>query len=163
MADAKLSALPEAAVIAPTDVVYGVVSGASRRVQAATLLSLSPAADASYLAGGTVVAGDALYVANDGSVNAAKADAAGTADACLIALNGGTLGDTILCRVVGRYTPAADPGWTPGAVLYLSAATAGALTETAPSTPGEYVCAVGRALASDELLLAPQHVPAVVT
>ena len=45
--------------------------------------------------------------------------------------------------------------WTPGGLLYVSRTTAGALTQTAPSTPGDLVQAVGVAITADIILFNP--------
>ena len=50
------------------------------------------------------------------------------------------------------WTPVAGTAaLTPGLPYFLSVATAGRITTTAPSAPGEYVVLVGRALSATEL------------
>lgn len=162
MADAKLSSLTEAATLAEADLLYAVVSNASRKVQVGTLLAMNPAVDRELEAGETVAAGEAVFVEAAGTVALAQADALATLPAVGLVEVGGDLGDTVTVRVCGVFTASPDPTWTPGGLVYVSAATPGALTQTPPATPGEYVQAVGIALGSDELLLQPQLVPAVV-
>ena len=55
----------------------------------------------------------------------------------------------------GVYKYSATQSWTVGGVLYISDATAGALTQTAPTTSGHYVQRVGVAIAADTILIMP--------
>jgi hypothetical protein len=46
-------------------------------------------------------------------------------------------------------------GLTPNSTYYLSAATAGALTTTAPSTAGQFVYRVGKAISTTQMDIDP--------
>jgi hypothetical protein len=46
-----------------------------------------------------------------------------------------------------------SPLLNPGTVYYLSAVAAGQITSTAPTTPGQYVVVVGRAVSSTALAI----------
>lgn len=96
----------------------------------------------------------ALYVASDGHYEEAKADASGTLRCAALAIETGTGTKKVL-----RYGKIKNTGWswTVGALLFLSASTAGGLTETAPSTSGQYVQAVGEAIASDTIMFNPSY------
>lgn len=93
--------------------------------------------------------GEAMYIFGADAVKKAKADAAGTAQvACFataVITSTGT-GNFQFDGVLAGLT-----GLTAGSVYYLSAATAGAITTTAPSTTGQYVTRVGTALSTTEL------------
>ena len=103
-------------------------------------------------AGETVTQWDAIRLHSDGEWHQADANAAGEFPARGIAVAAGSDGNalTVLVRGVVR-----NDGWTWGTVggtIYLSA-TAGGLTQTAPSSAGDCVQAVGFALSDDEAYL----------
>lgn len=97
------------------------------------------------------VVGDCVYISAADTAKKAKADAVGTKDAIGFATT------TIANGVTGPYQTdgllAGMSGLTAGAVYYLSAATAGLITSTAPSTLGQYVVRVGIAVSTTELLI----------
>ena len=100
---------------------------------------------------GNHVIGDIVYISAADTVKKAKADAAGTKDAVAVAtatIANATTGFYQFSGVIGGLS-----GLTAGAIYYLSAATAGLMTTTAPSTTGQYVCRLGIALSTTELFL----------
>lgn len=92
--------------------------------------------------------GEVFYIFGSDSVKKAKADAAATADAFYFATG------TISAAATGNFQSAGVlaglSGLTPGATYYLSAATAGATTTTAPSVVGQSVVRLGKALSATE-------------
>lgn len=101
--------------------------------------------------GETAVQWACVFLAADGKVDIADADAAGEFPAIGIVAAGGddTGAATILTRGVVR-----NEGWTGltvGAAIYLSDDGAGGITETAPSTSGDCVQIVGRAISDSEI------------
>lgn len=108
-----------------------------------------------------IVIGNAVYTDAASGVDLAKADASGTievlglvADTSIAAAASGTIQtDGILSATTGQWDAIAGTtgGLTAGAIYYLSAATAGELTETAPSTGGQYVVRVGKAISTTEM------------
>src|SRR6266576_4627063 len=111
---------------------------------------------------GSHIPGQIVYLdANDG-VKKAKADAAGTAYAfalASIAVTNGVAGvyatDGILSLTTGQWDTAfgTSGGLTAGTIYFLSAATAGLGTGTAPSTVGQYVVRLGIAVSTTELAI----------
>jgi hypothetical protein len=115
-----------------------------------------------------IVIGAPVYMKADGNVDLAKADAQATADvlglvkdaSIAAAVSGNVLLDGVLTATTDQWDAVAGTtgGLTPGAVYFLSAATAGLLTATAPSTVGQFVVRVGKALSATKLdltLMAP--------
>lgn len=100
---------------------------------------------------GSHVLGEFVYIDAADGVKKAKADASGTAKAIAAATATITTGTTGVYQTSG--TLAGLTGLTAGAPYYLSAATAGAITSTAPSTLGQYVQRVGLATSTTELLI----------
>lgn len=109
---------------------------------------------------GSITLGQAAYVDGSGTVDLAKADAAATdrviglvADASIAAAADGNI------QYSGKITSAnwlsviGSTSLTDGADYFLSAATAGRLTATAPTTTTEFVVYVGHALTTTTLLL----------
>ncbi len=101
--------------------------------------------------GETVAQWGCVFLAADGKVDIADADAAGEFPAIGIAVAGGNDTDaaTILTKGIVR-----NEGWTGltvGAAIYLGDAGAGAITETAPSTEDDCVQIVGRAVSDSEI------------
>ncbi len=110
---------------------------------------------------GSIAIGTPVYsVAND-AVDKAKADAVGTAnviglvgDSSISAsTSGGIAIDGILSATTGQWDTVAGTsgGLTKDTFYYLSAATAGLLTATAPSAAGQFVVCVGIAISTTEL------------
>lgn len=112
---------------------------------------------------GSIVFGTPVYISGADSVDKAKADASGTSspvglvnDATIattvsgaIAVEGVMVGSTAQWDAAFGTTG----GLTPGALYWLSAATAGVGTGTPPSTVGQYLTKLGRGISTTELLL----------
>jgi len=96
--------------------------------------------------------GEALYArSSDGKVGRAiandifdKANVVGFAQTTKLS------GEVVRVLIVGV---APNSGLSPGEIYYLSAASAGAITSTPPSTAGHYVTRVGEAASSAELIV----------
>jgi hypothetical protein len=108
-----------------------------------------------------------VYVKSNGNVDLAKADASGTtnvfglvADAAGIAsaAAGSVQVDGVLAATTGQWDAITGQsgGLTPGAQYYLSSATAGLLTSTAPTAAGKYVAPVGIASSTTDMLINPK-------
>lgn len=98
----------------------------------------------------------------DGTVNLAKADAIGTARAVGVTSRQGIAGSHVHTQYAGPLTLTTDEwdaiagttgGLDQGAPYYLSAATAGRLTTTAPSASASLALQIGIALSSTTLLI----------
>ena len=118
---------------------------------------------------GTIVIGSPVYVKSNGHVDLAKANASGTTRVCGLVFDAAGIATTVAGNVIIDGTMTATTGqWdavagtsgglTPGTIYYLSAATPGVLTSTAPSAATQFVMAVGIALSSTqmELLISEQ-------
>ena len=116
---------------------------------AATNSSLSAGAGSGLAIAGTSLTAGSVYYQGASGLAAAKGDAAGTTPAICVAIS------TTQCVYSGVYKFSATQSWTVGGVLYLSDASAGALTQTAPTTSGHFVQRVGVALAADTMLIMP--------
>jgi hypothetical protein len=106
------------------------------------------AGSGSGIPGSSLTAGSIYYQGASG-LALAKADASTTVPAICLAVS------STLCVYSGVYRFSATQSWTVGGALYVSDATAGAITQTAPSTSGHYVQRLGIALAVDTLLIRP--------
>jgi len=108
--------------------------------------------------GETVAFGECVYFkAADSQWYKAKADAEATLKPkigiCLVA---GNDNDATVILLIGKVrADAVFPSFTVGAPVFISAATAGALTNTAPSTSGQFIRCVGEANTADELWFDP--------
>lgn len=100
----------------------------------------------------TAVIGEIMYIFGADAVKKAKADAAGTAQAMFVAVSASTA-TTASGQFQSDGVLAGLTGLTAGATYYLSAATAGAMTVTPPSTTGQYVVRLGQALSTTEFLI----------
>lgn len=111
---------------------------------------------------GALIQGNVVYAdANDG-VKKAKADAAGTSKpiglsvtAPAAAASGQIMVSGILTLTTGQWDAAfgTTGGLVFGTIYYLSAATLGLGTVTAPTTVGQYVIELGIAISSTEFLI----------
>ena len=112
---------------------------------------------------GSIVIGTPVYNdANDG-VKKAKADASATVqviglvrDTSVSAAAAGAVHvGGVMTATTGQWDAVAGTtgGLTKGTRYYLSAATAGLLTATAPTTVGQYVVEIGIALSTTEMLV----------
>jgi hypothetical protein len=129
------------------------VGGEIQQLQSGDTLS-GPIAEVGIIAltngdSGAHAIGDVVYISAADTVKKAKADASGTTNAFALATG------AISNGAVGSYQSdgilAGLSGLTAGSVYYLSDATAGATTVTAPSTTGHYVVRIGIAVSTTEL------------
>ena len=99
-----------------------------------------------------ILQGEALYLrSSDGKVG--RAIASSTEDLARVAGFAQTsklAGETARVLIVGTL---ATTGLNPGQLYYLSAASAGAITTTPPTTAGHYVTRVGEAVTAVELII----------
>jgi hypothetical protein len=110
--------------------------------------------------GGAAPIGTPVYISAGGSFALAKADASGTVEAIALvrdtsianAASGSVQSDGLLTATTAQWDAITGQtgGLTPGAVYYLGAATAGKLTATAPTTSGQYVLRMGRAVSTTD-------------
>lgn len=118
---------------------------------------------------GAIVIGTPVYNdANDG-VKKAKGDATGTKDVIglvlTVSITNATTGSIQTTGVIAATTAQWDAvfgttgGLTKGTRYFLSAATAGLGTSTAPTTVGQFVVLLGIALSTTELSLASPFTP----
>lgn len=108
-----------------------------------------------------ITIGQPVYQKSDGDVDLGRANAQGTVqlvglvkDASISAAGSGLIQtDGVLVASTGDWdaVTGGSGGLTAGSPYYLSAATAGFLTATAPSTTGQFVVRVGLALSTTEL------------
>lgn len=134
-----------------------------------SLLTAAPSADhwsglgESRTAGENVALGDLCYLKSDGKLWKAKADSATTMPCQWIALatiSADAAGQFMRLGNVHLHTKA--PGWTVGARLYVSAATAGAIATSPVSTAGHLSQIIGTCGdASDILIFNPSLAEAV--
>ena len=111
---------------------------------------------ADLTAGENVAFGDVGYMKSDGKVWKSDANAASTMPALFMAI------ETILADASGKwlllgYARDASWSWAVGGLIYASA-TAGALTQTAPSGTGDQVQVVGVATNSTRMFFNPSLV-----
>lgn len=110
---------------------------------------------------GALAIGQVVYASASGQVDKARANALATVeafglvkDASIAAGQPGSIQtDGVLVATTGQWDNVTGQtgGLTPGAVYFLSAATAGNLTTTAPTAVGEFVVRIGKALSETEL------------
>ena len=114
----------------------------------------------------TVIPGEPVFVDLAGSVNQARANAAGTSDVLGIApaaVTAATTGQVALDGVVTLTTVQWDAvagtvgGLTAGAKYFLSAAAAGRMTEGSAAGATEYVVEIGEALSTTEMHIRPRR------
>lgn len=108
-----------------------------------------------------ITIGMAVYAKSDGDIDLARANAQGTVqveglvkDASIASAAAGIIQtDGVLTAATGDWdaVTGGSGGLTPGAAYYLSAATAGFLTATAPSSVGQFVVRIGLALSATEM------------
>lgn len=137
-------------------------NGEIQQLQAGDTLNapITQAVQVSQTADATTVAGNIVYTTTADHFGLAKADAAGTskplgfATAGIASSASGIIQtDGILALTTTQWDAVAGTtgGLTAGTDYYLDPATAGKITATAPSTTGQYVVKVGRALSTTEL------------
>ena len=112
---------------------------------------------ASFTAGETLAAGNAVYLKSDGKVWKADADAATTMPAIGIIETGGNADATVTVLTHGFFRDDTWD-WTVGGLVYVDTTTAGGLTQTAPSGTGDQVQVFGQATHADRILVMPSLV-----
>ena len=110
---------------------------------------------------GSIVIGTVVYASGVNTVDKARGNAVGTTnviglvyDATIVAAaSGGVLMDGIMSATTGQWDAVAGTtgGLTRDTIYFLSSATAGLLTDTAPTSVGEFVVSVGIAISTTEL------------
>ena len=105
--------------------------------------------------GSTVTAGQVLYITGNGQYFLAKASSTSTMNAVALATQSATSGAPCLIINQGTYTDSSWD-WTVGGTLYVSASTAGGLTQTQPSGSGNIIENIGYALSATEIYFNPQ-------
>ncbi len=108
-----------------------------------------------------IVIGNAVYVDGAGTVDLARANASGTVemlglvkDVSIAAASSGSIQtDGVLVATTTQWDAVAGTtgGLTAGTGYYLDPSTAGNITDTAPTTSGQYVIRVGKAISTTEL------------
>ena len=111
----------------------------------------------------SIVIGTPVYSSGNDTVKKAKADASGTISLVGLVYDtsvatsaaGNVITDGVLSATTAQWDAVAGTtgGLTAGTDYFLSAATAGLMTATAPSTAGQYVQKVGRAISTTEMRL----------
>lgn len=113
-------------------------------------------------ANATLIAGNVVYTTTNDHVDKALADASGTtyaiglaAAAISSAASGVIQVNGILALTTGEWDAVAGTtgGLTAGTTYFLSPDTAGLLTATCPTTVGDYVVIIGKAISTTELLI----------
>lgn len=103
--------------------------------------------------------GQGLYVKSDGDFGLAKADSVLTMPVFAITTTSGNGVQEVLTYGYAR-NDAWD--WTPGGILYVSDATAGAFTQSAPTASGSQLQAIGVATHADRIFFNPNFVVAEI-
>jgi hypothetical protein len=140
------------------------VSGRVQQLQSGDTLNATVVENNSVTqtAAATLIAGQVVYSSAADTVNKAKADAAGTVKAIGLttaaissAATGSVQTSGIVTLTTGEWDAAfgTTGGLTFNTTYYLSAATAGLGTSTAPSSVGQYVKEIGIAISTTELLI----------
>jgi hypothetical protein len=116
---------------------------------------------------GTITIGQPVYATSGSAVDLARANAQGTirvkglvSDTSIATTaSGQILIDSILVATTTQWDAVTGEtgGLTPGANYFLDAATAGKMTQTAPTTAGEFVVRVGHALSATEFEIEVQQ------
>jgi hypothetical protein len=110
---------------------------------------------------GSIVIAQAVYTKSNGNVDLAQSDAGATVEvlglvrdsSIAAAASGAIQTDGVLSATTGQWDTVTGEtgGLTAGAVYYLDPSTPGNLTQTAPSTVGQFVVRVGRAISTTEM------------
>lgn len=144
-----------------------IVSGQVQQLQAGDTID-SPISGAQEITAtnkevGAIVIGAPAYVFGNNEVKKAKADASGTKDVIglvkttsIAADASGVIAvDGVLTATTGQWDAVTGGagGLTAGTKYYLDPATAGMLTATPPSAAGQYVCPIGKALSTTEMMI----------
>lgn len=107
---------------------------------------------------GSITIRQVVYIKSNGAVDLAKADAIATCENKLGLVADASIATTVagLILVNEGMRVSGFSGLTPGAPVYVSAATAGALTQTAPSAVGSCIVPVGYALSATVIVFEPE-------
>lgn len=109
-----------------------------------------------------IVSGMAVCIDGDGTVDLAQADAIGTSDVVALVVDASIANaaegqmrhsGTLSVADWSGILEGASATLTPGSRYYLSPTTAGKLTATAPTTTGQSVVLIGKAVSTDTLLI----------
>ena len=111
----------------------------------------------SIIAGETIAFPNICYIKSDGKLWKAKADVIATSSAICLALESKNADQACKVLLLGVVRDD-DFAFTVGGLIYLSAATAGLLTQTAPSGEDNVIQILGVATHADRFLLNPQLV-----
>ncbi len=136
-----------------------ITNGQLEQLQTGDRLDLGNIITKTNNSGGAMVIGNAVYI-NGANALLARANAQSTIRVAGLVINTSVadgnpadiLTDGILTATTGQWDAITGQvgGLTVGADYFLSAATAGLLTITAPTTAGEFVLRVGHALSATE-------------
>ncbi len=148
-----------------------IVNGQVQQLQSGDLIEAGLTKEQEHVdmtATSNLVIGNAVYIDGADSVDLAQADAIGTSDVfglchdetvnsaatATIVTSGG-----VMAATTGQWDAIAGTtgGLTAGALYFLSKDTAGYLTETAPTSVGEVVVIIGKAISTTDLKVDPQH------
>lgn len=144
-----------------------IVNGQVQQLQAADTIDV-PTSGGTIISAengnaGSIVIGAPVYVSDDDEVDKARANAIGTShvaglvrDASIAAAATGTIQtDGVLTATTAEWDAVTGEtgGLTAGARYFLDAATAGKLTQTAPTTVGQTVVKVGKALSTLSMII----------
>lgn len=136
-----------------------ITAGQIEQLQAGDRLDLGNIVTKTNNSGGALVIGQALFVTGT-NADLAQANAQSTIRVAGLALAGAAIAapvdiltDGILTATTGEWDAVTGDtgGLTPGSDYFLSAATGGGLTLTAPTAAGEFVVRVGHAVSTTEL------------
>jgi len=115
---------------------------------------------------GTVAAGSPVYISIAGQFDPAKANSYSTSGVVALAnsniattASGGVTSNGILTLTTGQWdivVTGGSGGLTAGSLYFLDPSTAGNLTTTAPTTPGQVNVLIGRAISSTIMLIGIQ-------
>lgn len=122
-----------------------ITTDAKGRVTTVTTAAINTAASTYDVATTGLSVGDAVYMTNAGTLAKAQADVAGTVKVIGFVYQAGKIATS---GVIGGLT-----GLTVGDRYFLSAGTAGVITNAAPSTDGQFVVPVGVAVSATELAI----------
>lgn len=154
-----------APVINTPAITTATLNGVTTVAAGATLQMAVPTADpsatgpttTSFMAGYTTAIGDLMYLDSSATWQKTDANAATTYKGLLsIALAVATSGNPVLVALKGSmvYCSTAFPTFTPGTTLYMSE-TAGAITDTQPTTTDAAIRVIGFAIHADKLYFDP--------
>ncbi len=127
-----------------------------------TLGIVSETGQLSQVADATLIAGNAVYQSAADHVNKGRADASGTtfvvglAVAAIISAASGLVQyDGILALTTGQWDAVAGTtgGLTFNTTYYLDPANAGKITSVCPTTVGQYIVIIGKAVSTTELAI----------